>query len=481
MDTSIPMSYNPTVPLMTPGQLMGMKSMMMQNQVQGMQLAKMQQDLKDQQSIREVLSQPGSTDQYGATDTTIQSLANRGLGQQALALQKQRLGSKTEEADFRMKVGALDNQQLEQSQKRLAMGNQVIDASVDRIASAVKESKGNIGLERIQELGQQATDEEFTKLSEAGTPKSVLDSLQNLRKFNPTWLQSTEGRKMYQRVADEEAQRRQKEAATASSVAATKKTELEIGYLPAREKRAEEELQLSRERVGIARQNAGENMSDLAGDIQLGMIKHGVPMTGLGRSVGMQRQALENLAKKYPSLTGEEVAIMLRDGQISTVALRKEAMTAATFAGRTRVAVEEVPQFGALVSQAAHKLQNRGNLVAWNKLQNFKESQLSDPDLKQFYLYMKSLQNTYNTMVARGGIDAKQREHIEQLFDKGDNATTIDALVEAISNESLRAQRAAVKAMTPSQVKATKTKIVNGQVVYGDDKGNWFDNPELTE
>jgi hypothetical protein len=169
--------------------------------------------------------------------------------------------------------------------------------------------------------------------------------------------------------------------------------------------------------------------------------------TGM-RSKEQQRALYQGLIARNPGKTPDEIADLIKSGQIEFGAEKKETQTAASVAGRVAVAGNEIEQFAPLVRQASAAVP-RGKWVTPNKLLQMGETEVSDPNLKKLRISINSMLNAYDLLAARGGTDKEKRAHAHSLLLDADSPEALDAGIQQFQLEAQGAARAAAGAMKP--------------------------------
>jgi hypothetical protein len=174
----------------------------------------------------------------------------------------------------------------------------------------------------------------------------------------------------------------------------------------------------------------------------------GVSLPAGFRSQAQMESTLNGLLSKYPDKTEDEIAEAIASGQINFGAEKKETSTAAGLGGKIAYAENEIKNITPLIREASAKVP-RGNFVAWNKLKQMGDAQISDPNLKEFRSYMNTLSNAYDMLAARGGTDMEKRAHNRAMFDTADSPEALEAALKAVENEASISSKAAADSMRP--------------------------------
>lgn len=181
------------------------------------------------------------------------------------------------------------------------------------------------------------------------------------------------------------------------------------------------------------------------GDLMAALGEKGVALPAGMRSKEQQISTYQGLLARNPTKTPDQIADMIKTGQIEFGAQKKETQTAAGQAGKVEVAQNELDEFIPLVRDAAKDMP-RGNFVPVNKLLQMGDSAISDPALKTLKIRINSVLNAYDQLAARGGTDASKREEARSLITTADGPEALEAGLKSFELEAAAAHRAAVKA-----------------------------------
>jgi hypothetical protein len=185
--------------------------------------------------------------------------------------------------------------------------------------------------------------------------------------------------------------------------------------------------------------------SATSGDLLASLSAKGISLPAGMRSKEQQIATLNGLIRKYPSMSPDEIAENIGNGQINFGSDKKAATVAAGQEGKVSTAVNELSTFGDQVLEASAKVP-RGNFVPATALMQMADSSISDPNLLKLKLKLNALNNAYNVLSARGGTDAVSRGHVAQLFSAATGPEGMAALVQGLKEEGAGAQSAAAKA-----------------------------------
>lgn len=190
---------------------------------------------------------------------------------------------------------------------------------------------------------------------------------------------------------------------------------------------------------------AGGDFTPKMGQLMAALASEGVSLPAGMRSKAQQVQLYQGILDKYPDKSADEIADLVKKGQIEFGAQKKETQTAAGVAGKVEVAQNEISQFIPLVREAS-ALVPRGNFVPINRLLQTADANISDPNLKALKIYLNSLMNGYDMLAARGGSDVAKREEAHGLLTAADSPEALEVGLKAFQKEADAAHRAAVEA-----------------------------------
>jgi len=182
------------------------------------------------------------------------------------------------------------------------------------------------------------------------------------------------------------------------------------------------------------------------GNLLAAMSEAQVPIPMGMRNPKTLNNYLDGILRLHPGLTAQQIAQGARIGYITGLGEKKAVETAGNVWGRVAIAEQEVLQTIPLAEEASQRVP-RGKFVPWTKIKQMGEKAFSDPNLKEFAGYMTALNNAYNMLSARGGMDAETRAHNRELFDTADSPEALQAAFRALSNEAQAAGRAARNAI----------------------------------
>lgn len=192
-----------------------------------------------------------------------------------------------------------------------------------------------------------------------------------------------------------------------------------------------------------AQQGAG--FTPEMGSLMASLAEKGVAIPAGLRSKAQQVELYQGLLDRNPNKTPDQIADMVKNGQIEFGAQKKETQTAAGVAGKVEVFANEIEQMAPLISEASKNLP-RGKFVPINKLLQTADSAISDPDLKELKVYVNSIMNAYDGLSARGGTDQDKRAAARALITTADSPEALERGLKAFQKEADIAHKAAIKA-----------------------------------
>jgi hypothetical protein len=206
----------------------------------------------------------------------------------------------------------------------------------------------------------------------------------------------------------------------------------------------------------------GDDFTPQMGDVMAALAEKGVSLPTGMRSKAQQVKLYEGLLRDNPGKSPDEIADMIKKGQIEFGAQKKETQTAAAVAGKVEVFANELKKDIPLVRAASADLQ-RSNFKTLNDLIQTVDSEISDPKLKTLKGYIRATLNAYDGLSARGGTDQDKRaENRQQLLSaEGDRA--INAALDVIEKESEIAHESSVEATrVPELSEDSESKSAKG-------------------
>lgn len=148
------------------------------------------------------------------------------------------------------------------------------------------------------------------------------------------------------------------------------------------------------------------------------------------------------LMAQFPGQSPDQIAAMVKSGQISNAQLQQAARTSGSTLGQVALASNELAESGQNVLKAAQALKP-GEFVPYNELRNKVLGANSSPELINYQAALRSYENSYNLLAARGGSSAGEREATGKMFDAANGLPAVKALVGQVDTERGIAERAA--------------------------------------
>lgn len=201
---------------------------------------------------------------------------------------------------------------------------------------------------------------------------------------------------------------------------------------------------------GAARIGGGGSGSEAEFTPQMGALmaataEQGVSLPTGFRSKAQQVELYQGLLDRNPDKTPDQIASMLKTGQIEFGAQKKETQTAANIAGKVQVFANELDKNLPLLRNAAKDVP-RGNWVDLTKLIQTGDEHISDPKLKTLKGYINSTLQAYDGLGSRGGMDKDKREANRKLLLSADGPEAFEAQLKVFENEAKIAKTSAYEA-----------------------------------
>jgi len=181
------------------------------------------------------------------------------------------------------------------------------------------------------------------------------------------------------------------------------------------------------------------------GELSAALAERGVSLPTGFRSKEQQAALYKGLLERNSDKSPDEIAELIKTGQIEFAAQKKETQTAAGVAGKVEVFANELDEAIPIVQEASAKVP-RGEFMPINRLLQTADTSLSDPNLKQLKIYINSVLNAYDALAARGGTDKGKRAENRALLTSADGPEALEAGLVAFRKEAEIAKRAAFKA-----------------------------------
>lgn len=204
------------------------------------------------------------------------------------------------------------------------------------------------------------------------------------------------------------------------------------------------------------------------GELLAALTERGVSLPAGFRSKEQQVQTLRSLYAKNPGLNADQIADKIKSGKINLSSETKFANTAAAQGGRIETAINEMHDSIPYALELSARVP-RGSFVPWNKLKQYSDQQLSDPNLIALKGALQTIANQYDVVAGRGGTDMAKRAHNRELFDSANSPEALTAVLNVMQREASIAKRAAANAAKgpardDSQTPQTQPAMTPGQV-----------------
>jgi len=225
------------------------------------------------------------------------------------------------------------------------------------------------------------------------------------------------------------------------------------------------------------KEGGGASFTPKMGEMMAALAEKGVSLPTGFRSKEQQAALYSGILARNPDKTPDQIADMIKKGEIEFGAQKKETTTAAGIAGKVQVFANELDENIPLVRKAAAAVP-RGEWTDLNKLVQMGDNKISDPKLKTLKGYITSTLNAYDALAARGGTDVDKRAENRRLLLSSDGPEAFDAQLKVFENEANVAKKAAYEATKSPELPGVKEKesptqsnfVINK--VYVDGKGN---------
>jgi hypothetical protein len=197
--------------------------------------------------------------------------------------------------------------------------------------------------------------------------------------------------------------------------------------------------------------DGGSAQNQKRGDLMAALGELQVPIPTGMRTPKVLNNFLDGILRRHPGLSATQIAAGARAGYITGLGEKKAVETAGNIWGKVSFAEQEVLQTIPLALEASAQVP-RGKFVPLNKLKQMGDRVMSDPNLKQFAMYMTSLDNAYNVLAGRGGTSVEERQHNRSLFDTADSPEALKAALDGVKREAEaagQAARRAIQSFTP--------------------------------
>jgi len=447
--------FQPTTPLMTPQQLMGMKSLMLQTQAQEMNLQEKRKQLDDESAMRDLANQPGMTDDVGFTPAGLKTLTDSGHGYAALNAQKQRAANETQKINYQQMVQNLSAANAKAANDKVTWVMGIQDRALEA-ADRVVDQGGS------DEAAQKAGQEELTRIIEeekkAGKPKEDIDRLNP--QFNYQTVKNSlpdmqmKQKILSERVAMEEARDKATKAAYEASPAHLQrladKERAEVEYKEARADRL---------RSADLFFKGGTAESEKA-ILTLGALKESGAPGWSGRPETVMPAVL-GVMRLHPDWTPDEIAQNALAHKVSYAEMTAEGRKIGTILAPVNYAIADIDRLGPRALQTAKELDPK-TLKLWNNVSQLTQEQKNDPTLRAFQEDMKSLETAYNMLVGRAGSSMREREKVAPMFATTNSIDSLERLINEmgvngrLTREAIMETKAMAKGQIPDSSISTK-------------------------
>lgn len=209
---------------------------------------------------------------------------------------------------------------------------------------------------------------------------------------------------------------------------------------------------------------SGADFTPKMGELMAATAEQGVSLPTGFRSKAQQVELYQGLLDRNPDKTPDQIASMLKSGQIEFGAQKKETQTAANIAGKVQVFANELDKNLPLLRNAAKDVP-RENWMDLTKLLQTGDEHISDPKLKTLKGYINSTMQAYDGLGSRGGMDKDKREANRKLLLSADGPEAFEAQLKVFEKEAQIAKASAYEATkSPELEDQSGAKPAGGKV-----------------
>ena len=155
---------------------------------------------------------------------------------------------------------------------------------------------------------------------------------------------------------------------------------------------------------------------------------------GRGAQGAADIRAVQNRLAEKAKAAGVDATKILQNTQ-NVTAENRTFLELGAREGKIATAVQEAQNFAKVALDASAKVP-RDSFVPWNKLKNYTESQLSDPNLAAFKAANTSLINAYARAVGGGSVTVHGQEEGERMLSTATSPESYEAVVNQILTET---------------------------------------------
>jgi len=213
-------------------------------------------------------------------------------------------------------------------------------------------------------------------------------------------------------------------------------------------------LQQGEERIGLAKGKAaeskGEPLSTDAVRQAAERIVGGEPRSQVISGYGRGAQGAENIRKidnAVAAMTAGKSGTAITEAGITRAGERRTELELSAREGKIATAVQEAQNFAKIALNASVKVP-RGQFLPWNKLSQYKDTQLQSPELASFKAATLSLVNAYTRAVGGGTPHVDDKKHANEMLNTAQSPEAYAAVVNQLIAETKSALAA------PGQVRA---------------------------
>lgn len=181
------------------------------------------------------------------------------------------------------------------------------------------------------------------------------------------------------------------------------------------------------------------------GELQASLAERGVSLPAGMRSKQQMVSTFQGLLDKYPDKTPDEIADLVKTGQIEFSAQKKETQVAAGIAGKVQVFANELDKNLPLLRKASAAVP-RGSWMDLTSLLQTGDEHISDPNLKELKGRINATLNAYDALAARGGTDKDKRAQNRATLLAADGPEAFERQLKVFESEAKIAKESAYEA-----------------------------------
>lgn len=210
-------------------------------------------------------------------------------------------------------------------------------------------------------------------------------------------------------------------------------------------------------KVGAAPKEGEVAFTPRSGSLMATFAQEGVNLPAGLRSKDQMARTFQGLIDNNPGKSDEEIAEMVKKGQIEFGAQKKETQVAAGIAGKVQVFANELDKNLPLLRKASAAVP-RGNWMDLTTLLQTEDRHLSDPNLKELKGRINATLNAYDALAARGGTDAVKRAENRATLLSADGPEAFERQLKVFESEAQIAKESAYEATKSPELPGSDDK-----------------------